>query len=223
MLLFGAYNLGFIGVAAGEETDRFLAWWQARLRRHCVLAPERGLFVNQKWIDLVPGLFESVHVLRDATYNVARWNLYHRQLTMRDDRVLVDGRPCRFFHFSGFDPRTGEVATGNRFYTFARLGEAAWLYRRYTALLYRNGFAETIGWPQAFAVFDNGEPIPNEWRLRYLALGDEADTFGDPFAAAAPGSLYRTWRGEQSGVRGIIARLRRHAAWFAGRVHARLT
>jgi hypothetical protein len=223
MLLFGAYNLGFIGVARGEATDRFLAWWQDRLRRYCVLAPERGLFGDQKWIDLVPGLFEGVHVLRDPTYNVARWNLYSRHLTIRDDRVLVDGRPCRFFHFSGFDPRCGEVARGNRFYTFERLGEAAELYRRYAELLYRNGLAETIRWPQAFSVFDNGEPIPDEWRMRYLALGDEVETFGDPFATAPPDSLYRTWRAEETGVRGVVAKLRRNAAWLAGRVHARLT
>ena len=223
MLLFGAYNLGFIGVARSEATDRFLAWWQDRLRRYCVLAPERGLFVDQRWIDLVPGLFDGVHVLRDATYNVARWNLHSRQLTIRDDRVLVDGRPCRFFHFSGFDPRCGEVARGNRFYTFERLGEAAELYRRYAELLYRNGLSETIRWPQAFSVFDNGEPIPDEWRIRYLALGDEVETFGDPFATAPPDSLYRTWRAEETGVRGVVAKLRRNAAWLAGRVHARLT
>jgi hypothetical protein len=223
VLLFGAYNLGFIGVAQSETTDRFLAWWQARLWRHCVFAPERGLFVDQRWIDLVPGMFDGVQVLRDPSYNVARWNLHHRPVAMRDDRVLVDGHPCRFFHFSGFDPRNGEVAANNGFYTFERLGGAAALYQRYAELLYRNGFAETIGWPQAFSVFDNGEPIPNEVRLRYLAMGDEVARFGDPFATGPEASFYRTWRAGEAGLRGLARRLRRTAAWAAGRVHARLT
>ncbi len=223
MLLFGAYNLGFIGVARSETTDRFLAWWQARLWRHCVFAPERGLFVDQRWIDLVPGMFDAVRVLRDPSYNVARWNLHHRTVVMRDDRVLVDGHPCRFFHFSGFDPRNGEVAPNNGFYTFERLGGAAALYRRYADLLYRNGFAETIGWPQAFSVFDNGEPIPDEARLRYLAMGDAVARFGDPFATAPESSFYRTWRAREAGLRGLARRLRRSAAWAAGRIHARLT
>ncbi len=222
MLLFGAYNLGFIGVAQSETTDRFLAWWQARLWRHCLFAPERGLFVDQRWIDLVPGMFDGVCVLRDPSYNVARWNVHHRAVVMRDGRALVGDRPCRFFHFSGFDPRSGEVAANNGFYSFDRLGGAAGLYRRYAELLYRNGFAETIGWPQAFSVFDNGEPIPDALRLRYLAMGDAVARFGDPFATAPESSLYRAWRARRAGWRGLARRLRRTAAWAAGRIHARL-
>jgi hypothetical protein len=222
MLLFGAYNLGFIGVGRSDTTDRFLAWWRDRLWRDCLLDPVRGLYVDQKWIDLVPGLFDGVHVLRDPTYNVARWNLHGRELTIHDDRVLVYGTPCRFFHFSGFDPRAGEVAKGNRFYTFERLGEAASLYRRYADLLHQNGFTETIGWPQAFSVFDNGVPIPDELRMRYLEMGDEVARFGDPFASAPPESFYRAWQAEQVGLRPLADRLRRTVARAAGRVHARL-
>ena len=222
MLLFGAYNLGFIGVGRSETTDRLLTWWQERLWRECLLRPELGLFAGQKWFDLVPGLFDGVHVLRDPTYNVARWNLNSRALTIRDDQVLVDGMPCRFFHFSGFDPRCGEVAKGNRFYTFERLGEAAGLYRRYAGLLHQNGFTETIGWPQAFSAFDNGVPIPDELRMRYLAMGDEVAKFGDPFASAPPDSFYRAWRAEQAGLRSLVDRLRKTVARAAWRVHTRL-
>jgi hypothetical protein len=222
MLLFGAYNLGFIGLGRSATADQFLAWWRERLWRQCLLSPERGLYVDQKWIDLVPGLFDGVHVLRDPSYNVARWNLHCRPLTIQDDRVLVDGIPCRFFHFSGFDPRHGEVAKGNRFYTFERLGEAAKLYRRYGELLHQNGFAETIGWPQTFSVFDNGEPIPDELRMRYLAMGDKVAEFGDPFASAPPGSFYRAWRAERAGLRPLVTWLRRTVARTAGRVHSRL-
>ena len=103
-----------------------------------------------------------------------------------------------------------------------RLGEGAALYRRYAELLYENGFGETIDWPQAFSVFDNGEPIPDDLRMRYLAMGDEVAKFGDPFASSPPGSLYRTWRAEQAGLRPLVDWLRRTVARAAGRVHARL-
>ena len=99
----GTYNLGFIGVRDTAEARRFLAWWDERLRINCVHEIERGLFVDQKWCDLAPALFEGVLVLRDSAYNVAYWNLQERTLESTDDGWLVDGEPLRFFHFSGID------------------------------------------------------------------------------------------------------------------------
>ena len=69
----------------------------------CV-APERGYFVDQRWMDFAPGLVEGLFILRDPGYNVAYWNLAGRDLRKRGNRYEVDGRPLRFFHFSGFDP-----------------------------------------------------------------------------------------------------------------------
>jgi glycosyltransferase involved in cell wall biosynthesis/SAM-dependent methyltransferase len=101
MLQSGAYNLGFI--ALGRESGRFLDWWRERLRLHCVAAPEQGLFVDQKWIDFVPGYFDH-YILKDPGFNVAYWNLCNRNLARNGVRYLVNDRPLRFFHFSGFDP-----------------------------------------------------------------------------------------------------------------------
>ncbi|HEV2309698.1 MAG TPA: FkbM family methyltransferase, partial [Acidimicrobiia bacterium] len=51
ILKAGVYNLGFIGV--GQSAGGFLRWWQQRLRRDCLAAPDDGYAVDQKWIDLV--------------------------------------------------------------------------------------------------------------------------------------------------------------------------
>jgi len=101
VLQSGAYNLGFIAVGAGAA--RFLDWWAERLRRHCVSAPAQGLFVDQRWIDFVPGYFEHF-ILKDPGCNVAYWNLSNRNLVWNGGRYLVNGEELRFFHFSGFDP-----------------------------------------------------------------------------------------------------------------------
>ena len=53
-------------------------WWQERLRRDSISAPEQMLFTDQRWIDLVPGYFDH-GVLRDPGYNVAYWNLDSRR------------------------------------------------------------------------------------------------------------------------------------------------
>ncbi len=97
----GVFNLGFIAVGAGTP---MVDWWADRLARECIIAPERGRFVDQRWIDLAMGYFAPA-VLRDPGMNVAWWNLATRRVTASGDDYLVDDVPLRFFHFSGYDPR----------------------------------------------------------------------------------------------------------------------
>src|SRR3954467_2241098 len=104
ILIAGAYNLGFVALTPGPDTDELLDWWSERLKTDCIVAPERGFFVDQRWMDFAPGLVPSFYVLRDPGYNVAYWNLPSRQVRRDGERFTVDGRPLRFFHFSGFDP-----------------------------------------------------------------------------------------------------------------------
>ena len=100
----GIYNLGFLGVRACPEADSILAWWARRLQYQCINAQDAGIFVDQKFMDLVPGFADKVRILRDPTVNVAYWNLQQRTLSFEDDTWKVDGRPLGFYHFSGFDP-----------------------------------------------------------------------------------------------------------------------
>jgi hypothetical protein len=71
ILRSGVYNLGFLGLTRSQETMRFLKWWQVRLHDRCLVDLNRGLFVDQRWMDLAPGLFDGVFVLRDPGCNVA--------------------------------------------------------------------------------------------------------------------------------------------------------
>ena len=97
----GVFNLGFVAVGAGTP---MVDWWADRLARECIIAPERGRFVDQRWVDLAMGYFEPA-VLRDPGMNVAWWNLATRRVTTSGEDYLVAGMPLRFFHFSGYDPR----------------------------------------------------------------------------------------------------------------------
>ena len=111
ILIAGAYNLGFIGIGSGAFADELLDWWAERLETDCIVDPSRGFFVDQRWIDLVPGMAESFHLLRDPGFNVAYWNLPARPVTRDADGVLrAAGVPLRLFHFSGFDPHRPEAA-----------------------------------------------------------------------------------------------------------------
>jgi hypothetical protein len=98
----GVFNLGFIAVAGNPPA---LNWWAEHLARECVIDPRRGRFVDQRWVDLFAGYFAPA-ILRDPGLNVAWWNLATRRVTIDGDGYRVDGKPLRFFHFSGFDPDT---------------------------------------------------------------------------------------------------------------------
>lgn len=99
----GTYNLGFIGVRRGEETDRILSWWERRCLDNGFSEGRTGLFVDQKWMNLAPCLFEGVAILKHHGCNMAYWNLHERMLSpATGDGYLVNGEvPLYFFHFSG--------------------------------------------------------------------------------------------------------------------------
>ncbi|HLB25937.1 MAG TPA: group 1 glycosyl transferase, partial [Nitrospirota bacterium] len=107
----GVYNLGFIGVRACPETAELLKWWQAKLFGQCRHTPEKGLFVDQKWMDMAHCYNGSVHVLRDRGYNAAYWNLHEREVGKDGDRFTVNGGPLYFFHFSGIEMDKPEVVS----------------------------------------------------------------------------------------------------------------
>ena len=62
-LAHGIYNLGFIAVAGDAEGRRLTAWWAQRLRHFCHYDIPRGLFTDQRWIDLVPAQFDRVNIV----------------------------------------------------------------------------------------------------------------------------------------------------------------
>ena len=107
VLAAGAYNIGFIALGPGDASSELLKWWSARLRFDCISDVANDYFVDQRWFDLVPGMFPTTALVRDPGMNVAYWNLHEHDLRVdADGRRLVGDAPLKFFHFSGFDPRT---------------------------------------------------------------------------------------------------------------------
>jgi glycosyltransferase involved in cell wall biosynthesis len=102
ILAAGVYNLGCIAVT--RPSGLFLDWWWQCTRRQALNAIDLNMFTDQRWVDLLPGLFEH-GILREPGYNVAYWNLHAQPLTRRDGRYWAGASPLRFFHFSGFDYR----------------------------------------------------------------------------------------------------------------------
>ncbi len=169
ILQIGSYNLGFIALGRSDETRRFIEWWQGKLLRDCVVDIARGLFTDQKWIDLVPGMYDGVAVERDPGWNVAYWNLNHRTVTRADDGAArVNGCPLLFFNFSGFAPGTTLVSKHQDRFALADLPPPVRaLIDDYASDLARYGIEECRNLPYAFGRFRNGEPIPDLARRCY--------------------------------------------------------
>ncbi|MGE3807647.1 MAG: hypothetical protein AB7K24_23540 [Gemmataceae bacterium] len=199
ILRAGVHNAGFLGLAHCDETQRFLDWWCSRLRTGCVVDLPRGLFADQKWLDLVPGLFQNAHVLRDPGYNVAYWNLHSRTLTIQAGQICVNGGPCYFFHFSGFDPdEQDQLSRHQNRHCLGNLPVVKLLCDYYRARLASFNDRLAAQWPYSYARFDNGAAIPNFVRRLYLQRGFCPATHDNPFATAVDNS-YFAWLTQMSG------------------------
>jgi hypothetical protein len=215
LLRSGAYNLGFIGLSNDPRALEMLAWWKERCRTLCVARQSEGLFVDQKWIDLVPCRFD-VSIVRDPGYNVAYWNLHERRVTLQPSPT-VNGQPLRFFHFSGHDPRRPDVISKYQTrFRMDEIGEARELFARYGDLLRAEGFLESSREPYGYARFATGEPIAPIMRDLCRTLDPAVRApHGDPFATG-PGTFHDWMHAPAAGERSSTPYLSNLAA------HARL-
>jgi hypothetical protein len=189
-LKHGVFNLGFLAIRRGEEGMRFLRWWADRLLEFCYDDIPNGLFTDQRWVDLAPAFFD-VHVLRDKTYNVATWNLTHRQVAANGTgRPEIEGSPIKFFHFSGFDSGDQEVmlkkyAPGNK--------ALFQLRKNYIDALKQAGQEELGRLPCVYGVYSNGETISQVERKLYRSRWDLMEAFPEPAVVKEDKHCFYWW------------------------------
>jgi len=176
----GAFNLGFCAVKSSPNTRHFLQWWKHKLTRHCCVDLETGIFVDQGWMDLVPGMFENVGILRNAAYNVAYWNLAQRPITKDEDgNYRIGARPLVFFHFSGLNPFASDAFSKHQDrFTKSTSGLTTELFEAYAKALAANGASEFANLDYGFGRFASGETVPNELRSMYRSSEAVRARFG---------------------------------------------
>jgi len=184
----GIFNLGFVAIRTTGEGARFAKWWNDRLLDYCYDDIPLGLFVDQRWCDHVPALFEQVKVIRDPGYNVASWNLSQRRLEVTGDgRILVNGYPLRFWHFTKLGP-TGDVMTkryaGDNYPVYE-----VWRWYKDQVSAATDPRIPARYW--AYDQYADGTPISRQHRLTYRARPDLQAAFPDPFDARPGG--FRDW------------------------------
>jgi glycosyltransferase involved in cell wall biosynthesis len=179
VLAAGIFNLGFIGVGPGAIGSGFLDFWKSRLRLEAVDDPARMRFTDQRWVDFAT-CFPHI-VVTDPGCNVAYWNVWGRGLARVGRRVLVDGEPLRFYHYSGFDPRKPELLSLHQHprprVLLSERPILADLCRGYAGRLLAEGYEEGLRVPYGWRRSQVGTELDLSARAAYRAA----------LLAAAPG------------------------------------
>jgi hypothetical protein len=192
LLYNGTYNLGFFAVRRSDEGYRILTWWEERCLELGFSEGRTGLFVDQKWMNLAPGLFEHVAILRHPGCNMAYWNLHERILTFPVDGYVVNKTfPLVFFHFSGVvvsDPAMLSKHTDR--YTLAARPDLHDLFAHYKATVAANHDPARESVPYGFDTLSDGTAVTRLARRIYAKhqsrwLGLDAFDAAGPFAAFA--------------------------------------
>ena len=186
-LKHGTYNLGFLGVANTKVGKDFIGWWGKRTYHFCKDDIPNGLFTDQKWIDLVPALFEGVKIIRSSRHDVASWNMPIRKLTKsKSGNYLVDGKKLGFYHFTGFD--SGAHLVMLKKYNNYK-GAVKELYDWYSFQIKTSIDDPFVKLKWGYSIYSDGSPIKIEHRIIYAKRKDLKKKFPDPFDAKG----YKLW------------------------------
>lgn len=172
ILRAGTYNLGYIGINNQAESKKLINWWKKRLRTLCINDVSRGLFVDQKWMDLAPALFKGVYIQHDLGWNVAYWNLAHRPIFQSDqNEYLVNGSPLVFFHYSGFKYKDKILSIHQNRFDFENCGKVTQgLFDLYARELEDNDSDKISLSEYGFAKYKDGSSIADILRECYLSM-----------------------------------------------------
>ena len=190
----GLYNGGFIGLKRSDSSWKFIQWFKNRLQDFGFndYYPnseflERGLFVDQLWLNLVPLYFEEVGLCLEPGANLGHWNIFDRAFD-RDSlgNITVDRKPLLFTHFSGWDINNIELVSK---YAMSLNDKAPpeWtdISKSYRENLLKHEYEVFKSYPYAFDSFPCGGSITLNMRRKYYSYfmqGEETCINHEPFS-----------------------------------------
>ena len=214
-LIAGTFNAGFFAVRNDANTHGFIEWWKQMCLRNCYVDLSSSIFVDQKWLSLVPGMFEGVHILRNPGYNAGHWTLSQFPFTsapgnsVSESGVAVGGNPLVLFHFSGMTPsNANDYLVSQTRTSLDVLPALQKIVSQYHRDLTEAGMSTYSAWGCEFDQLANGSKIHLAWReairqqhKSFAKVADPFDTHKYPhlptsFAAIEPGAYKwrRDWR-----------------------------
>jgi hypothetical protein len=201
----GTFNAGFFAVRDTDTGRSFTNWWAAMLRKHCIVDLSAGMFVDQRWLCLVPGLFPETCILRHPGLNAGHWTLLQATWECRStgaastSDVYVDGDPTVLFHFSGMMPDHPDAyrACQNRI----SIDEIPCLKRLVDDFhrdVYAAGHRQCVAWGFGMERLSDGTPVKHAWREAIRRDEIEFADVEDPFDVATQPDLLSRYRAVES-------------------------
>jgi hypothetical protein len=94
----GLFNAGCVGInSRGVDA---MKWWARACLSECIVDREQGLFVDQRYLDILPIYFPDTVICRHQGCNVAAWNMHLRRCTINGHVLINDIWPLVFLHFT---------------------------------------------------------------------------------------------------------------------------
>lgn len=95
----GLYNAGFIGV--NKNAIEAINWWADACHYKTEKNYQLGLFVDQKYLDVLPAQFDNVKVIKHQGCNLASWNIQTCKRSIINNQVMINQKyePV-FIHFN---------------------------------------------------------------------------------------------------------------------------
>lgn len=186
----GIYNLGFCALKNDKVGQEIAKWWQNRLQYKCYSQSSEGLFVDQKWMDYIPGFFpDATCVSSHHGMNVAIWNLHERELFIDEKQGYMirrkktgDEFPLLFFHFSGFDPfETTIINRRHPQFNVTTYPSFKPIIEEYRKLVYENKYDIFSKMKYSFNTYSDGTIITPLQRRLYRIYIKEHNFMFDPF------------------------------------------
>lgn len=186
----GIYNLGFVAFKNDLVGQTVTKWWQTRLKNKCYNERSEGLFVDQKWMDFIPGFFPNeISISNHLGLNVALWNIHERIIFYENKIPMVKNRfnesirfPLVFFHFSGYDPYYETLldkrCNGVSVISYPDLKP---LIEEYRESEMKNQYDKYHSLRYSFNNYNNGEYILPLQRRLYRVYEEKLKNKGNPF------------------------------------------
>lgn len=97
--LCGLYNAGFVG--ASNKGLPALTWWANCCLYNMKQVAWRGLYDDQKYLDLMPILFDEVAIIKHKGCNISGWNLENnKRVQKRNEVIIAPDYEIIFIHFT---------------------------------------------------------------------------------------------------------------------------
>ena len=98
-LIGGLYNAGFIG--ANKHGIEAMEWWAKSCLHRCIKDFNKGHYVDQTYLNLMPIYFKHVGIVKHRGCNLAVWNIQENKRTQWKESVLINGEwEIVFIHFA---------------------------------------------------------------------------------------------------------------------------